>query len=639
MSEGNKMKPILDSNFLEMRYQRKKQERLDVIFIHVDLIKKDFKSKNNHNYFIIILKEIGYLLLTELLLKDELHQKQWVDVLNVIESIESENGDTSTLVKSIIAFDDHFLQLEQLICAVENFIFPPKLELNSKAVKKWDIEFWKRRQNSIEVISKAFDMIVVQYAWETLQECHKKNPYSSNPWLLFSENVEKYIETIYKYKKIFYPFSNDIFKLAADFTKIPNETFQKFVFDTTEYRENSVKENYYSKILAYETVEEIYDHIKLKFQNFPSMALLYFYEIALAQHTLKEFILNLCFSKPKKYANRSSQYQLTSDIDFIDDTIFTTPPLPLLKAGNNKYSLHMYKRGKKQHGWGIRKDHFDNLISDVDFQGAIFCSMNEYPDGSIFICFENFIERKRFKYLLNCQKEEFENFIRLSFKDVYGTEDLREMFFETVSNAVIKIQEKTTPKSLQILEYFYNIISEYRYSLNISRKFTSAVATALVIFCLIFYGLYDKIYLPFIVPNFNNVNIISESEISSTNLTKFRSSDEDIVLYSGDRYSLIFETNRDAYVYAVFYDSMEKIDKASFGKRPGGKIHILSQGEEKIPFQLDFTTGIETVFLIASKEKIIQFDQKVEELKDAGIDRIDDIFPKTSIKILKYQHE
>ena len=56
-------------------------------------------------------------------------------------------------------------------------------------------------------------------------------------------------------------------------------------------------------------------------------------------------------------------------------------------------------------------------------------------------------------------------------------------------------------------------------------------------------------------------------------------------------------------------------------------------------YELDDKTGIETIFLIASRKDIKEFDDKIKELRDKGIDAIKDLFPKSSIQEFRFKHE
>ncbi len=446
--------------------------------------------------------------------------------------------------------------------------------------------------------------------------------YIRKSWLNFQSMSDQYLNKLNKHKKLFYPFSEKILQHSAEFPSLKNNDFRKFINDITGYRKNCAKENFYRRTISPDEAEEIYYYTKVRFQNLPSRARIFFYEAALAEETMKEFLLGVCCAKQKKVTSYSNEWRLSSASD--DDFSYE---IPIVRAGNRKYSIHMYSSFKKN-GWGIRKDHIEKLLLSEtdDFQGALFCSMKQHSDGSAIVCFENYLERNRVKQLLNQEKELFDNFTRLNFKDVYY-KDSRDNFLETASNAVMEIKENF---SYEILKTVHENVFQFFSSLS-THKTRNAIAAACIVLVFAIYGLFFRI------TSENDISV-SFRVIGDALETPRSETEKEFILQSGDYYKIRFDIDKEAYVYVIFHDSSGQIDKASFGKRKRGT-HVVSQGSNAIPFQLDYTTGTETVFLLVSMKKINRFDEKVEELGKSGIGRINKIFPEAIIEPYSYRHE
>lgn len=56
-------------------------------------------------------------------------------------------------------------------------------------------------------------------------------------------------------------------------------------------------------------------------------------------------------------------------------------------------------------------------------------------------------------------------------------------------------------------------------------------------------------------------------------------------------------------------------------------------------YQLDKNTGVERLYVMASENKIEDFGERVEKLKDQGIDNIEKVFPDAAVKTFSFKHE
>jgi hypothetical protein len=108
-------------------------------------------------------------------------------------------------------------------------------------------------------------------------------------------------------------------------------------------------------------------------------------------------------------------------------------------------------------------------------------------------------------------------------------------------------------------------------------------------------------------------------------------------LKSKDSFRVQAKIDKDAFVYAIFYDSLGKISFIEKGYINTGKEIFMPDTNNW--YQLDKNAGTETIYLLASRNEIKRFESKVEELKKTGIDTINQIFPKASIQSFSFKHK
>ena len=107
---------------------------------------------------------------------------------------------------------------------------------------------------------------------------------------------------------------------------------------------------------------------------------------------------------------------------------------------------------------------------------------------------------------------------------------------------------------------------------------------------------------------------------------------------------MAFEFKESAYVYLISLDSQGNLAKLLPTEGAGAPVKIKANTKYSFPektgwLRLDNNSGQETFFLIASLEPIEDIDQRVDQLKKAGIDKITDIFSENKIESFKFRHE
>ena len=116
------------------------------------------------------------------------------------------------------------------------------------------------------------------------------------------------------------------------------------------------------------------------------------------------------------------------------------------------------------------------------------------------------------------------------------------------------------------------------------------------------------------------------------------------VLHSGDLVKIKFEVQEEAYVYLLAFDSKGNLNKLFPSRdtpepvkfKPG---ETYSYPEENKWLELDKNTGRETIYLITSKEPIEIMDQKIDELTQSGIDKIEEIFSNARVQAFNFEHK
>jgi hypothetical protein len=108
-------------------------------------------------------------------------------------------------------------------------------------------------------------------------------------------------------------------------------------------------------------------------------------------------------------------------------------------------------------------------------------------------------------------------------------------------------------------------------------------------------------------------------------------------LKSGDYFRIQTTVDKDAYVYLVFQDSAGEIQSLDKRLITGGTDLFLPDKDKW--FRLDQNTGTERIWVLAAKDKIADFEKRVEELKRGGIGNIEEFFQKTSVQEFNFDHK
>ncbi len=110
-------------------------------------------------------------------------------------------------------------------------------------------------------------------------------------------------------------------------------------------------------------------------------------------------------------------------------------------------------------------------------------------------------------------------------------------------------------------------------------------------------------------------------------------------LQSGEFFKVNVRVNRDAFVYVLLCDSSGEIAELISDRLLLAGRTLSLPPDEKNRFQLDGNAGTETVFVLTSKKRIDKFDQRLGELKKAGISELSRIFPQATVQSFPFEHQ
>lgn len=145
-----------------------------------------------------------------------------------------------------------------------------------------------------------------------------------------------------------------------------------------------------------------------------------------------------------------------------------------------------------------------------------------------------------------------------------------------------------------------------------------------------------------------NFSIVSMEMVKTTTRGEERETPREIgaikqgqMLKSGDYFNIKLNLSNNAYVYLILFDSLGNINKLYPDENSHEYFSVLNQDTllTSIPFQLDVNTGREEIYIVASKQKIINFDERIIELRQSNISNIHDVFPESKIEMLWFTHE
>ncbi len=108
------------------------------------------------------------------------------------------------------------------------------------------------------------------------------------------------------------------------------------------------------------------------------------------------------------------------------------------------------------------------------------------------------------------------------------------------------------------------------------------------------------------------------------------------IMNSGDYFRFQATIDNDAFIYVIFQDSSGSIHSMEKGYITKGTELFLPDGNRW--YHLDDNTGVERLYLLASKKQIDGFSTRIDKLKKDGIEDIEKVFPDATVKSFSFEH-
>ena len=109
-------------------------------------------------------------------------------------------------------------------------------------------------------------------------------------------------------------------------------------------------------------------------------------------------------------------------------------------------------------------------------------------------------------------------------------------------------------------------------------------------------------------------------------------------LKTSEHFQVKITTNKDTYGYVILAGSSGRIKTLYSGEFKADEALVIPGAEEWE--KLDYHSGTELIYLIATKRPIGDFDKKIRELKSADVENIKELFPDVSLHpLFRFKHE
>ena len=282
--------------------------------------------------------------------------------------------------------------------------------------EEWEDQWWELKESGTEILQKAMNLTLTQEGFCLVYNTETPNISFSKTWHQFVSQSKDFLERIYKNEHAFYMWSNDVLKILSRYPYLSNNIYQECLNRISQPGKTYAKEQAYRKFFSSDKANEIFNDTQEKLPQHAPAAHLHFYRCSLAANMLIDFVLNRYFANNNRIVKN-----IEIDIE-LDENV------PVLKTGNQKCSIHCLNK-PHLNSWGIRKDLLLSQMDTDSYEGALFCFIKQYPNGTELACFENFVPKDQLIALINAQAEVYKNFVRLPYEDIYA-QDLRENFLE-----------------------------------------------------------------------------------------------------------------------------------------------------------------------------------------------------------------
>ncbi|MDM8539910.1 DUF4384 domain-containing protein [Desulfococcaceae bacterium HSG9] len=199
--------------------------------------------------------------------------------------------------------------------------------------------------------------------------------------------------------------------------------------------------------------------------------------------------------------------------------------------------------------------------------------------------------------------------------------------------AAIKKSSASDSDSFSIFQKITAHVSRYLSSLTTPQGL-SAVAASLIMVSLAFY--YSLGVNGALKANIALTAKPIAARSASSQAAPFRINAGD-TLKTGELFQVTITTNKARYGYVILAGASGRIKTLYSGELKADEALIIPDTEEWE--KLDYHSGTELIYLIATKQPVPDFDKKIKGLKTVDEKNIKELFPNASLHHFRFEHE
>ncbi len=392
---------------------------------YVGLVEENPRSRDNAEFLFNLLRNAGRVAMTGAdVTRSLLAGGLSVETLKALFSRDLSPGRDAP---AAVDFETLEVDLAEYAEAWEAFDsrLLPRADLAPGVEKAWEETRRSLKDRGMELILCALDVRAALLGRGSLLGDVETSPGWQDAWKRFEANAKEFLGKLClpENAPLFYFLSDDIHRVTADYTAMPEGELHDFIREITANRKSYARENHYRRVFSVKEAREAHQEATEKRGDLSPTRKVYLYECALGEKTIRGFLYRTCAALRDEDPAFDAPWVVTATAENE-----RAPDIPLLRAGEKGYGVYMLPPGVAS-GWGIPMDRVGPLLADAnrDFSGALFCSLKEYPNGAALVRFDNYLERERFEKLVRGRPGNSMNIVRLAVDEVYEN-DRREAF-------------------------------------------------------------------------------------------------------------------------------------------------------------------------------------------------------------------
>ena len=193
------------------------------------------------------------------------------------------------------------------------------------------------------------------------------------------------------------------------------------------------------------------------------------------------------------------------------------------------------------------------------------------------------------------------------------------------------IHNSSAPASVSIFQKITADVSRYLSFLTSRQRFAS-VAAGFAMTCLAVYFFMPRPLEMGIAITAKPMTVRGASSLEAPFQVK-----EGDTLKTSERFQVKITTNNDTYGYVILAGTSGRVKTLYSGEFKAGEPLFIPDAKEWE--KLDYHSGTERIYLIATKRPIGSFDKKITELKSVDVKSIEELFPDASLYGFGFEHE